>query len=642
MTAIAIAVAAISPLGSAEDLAPPAPGGTARVAIARDEELAAAGLTRPLSGRVDDRRLARASVPDEARGDRAAHLLAVAMAELAASLDAARPGWRHERVAAAIGTSSGGMRSMQDAFTAMARGEALDPVVARRATYFAPLAPALAAAGLSATRLAHCSQVLAACAASTFAIGLGARWLARDAADVVLCGGYDAMALLVAAGFEAIRATTASGPRPFRRERDGMALGEGAGLIALVRADRARDRAPRFAVLGFGASSDAVHVTAPDRSGDGLARAAEAALRDAGRRGEDVVLVSAHATATPFNDAMEARAIRRAAPGGPVVQPLKAQIGHALGAAGVLETIAAAEALGAGVAPPAAGEGELDPDAAVRLLRCAEAMPEGAPDPLVLKISAAFGGSNAALVLGRIGKREPVRTPRPVHVAARARVRGAEEATAALDRAAVPLERRAKLDPLSLLACGAVAQLLADGARLEGAGIVAGHAMATLDIDARYFARILERGAPAAEPRAFPATSPNVCAGLASILFQLTGPSAATCSGVDGGTEALALAAELVAAGDVDRVVVVAPDLVGPAARAVMAAGFPGVACPEDGAVAVLVAADPGPGHRRIPLDLRPAHDGPLAGHLALEATLDRIAADEDPGAPPSASEVGP
>jgi hypothetical protein len=226
--------------------------------------------------------------------------------------------------------------------------------IARGATYFAPFDEALARVGLPRPATLLRSHVLTACSASTLAIGLGKRWLERGACDVAIVGGYDAVSVFVAAGFEALRATTASHPRPFRVGRDGMSLGEGAGILVLV-----REPGPApvlFRIAGFGASTDAVHITAPDRTGGGLARAARAALDDAAWGAEHIDLVSAHATATPFNDPMEARALREVLGAvdleqWPVVQPLKAQIGHTLGAAGVLETMAAAAALGASGRP---------------------------------------------------------------------------------------------------------------------------------------------------------------------------------------------------------------------------------------------------------------------------------------------------
>src|SRR5262249_49908544 len=152
--------------------------------------------------------------------------------------------------------------------------------LAGSATYFAPLDYALAEVGLA--RVARRTQILAACAASTIAIGVATRWLDRGACDLCIAGGYDAVSVFVAAGFEAPRAATASRMRPFRIGRDGMSLGEGAGVLALVREEDTNGAPVLFRVAGFGASTDAVHITAPDRTGSGLARAAEAALRDAG------------------------------------------------------------------------------------------------------------------------------------------------------------------------------------------------------------------------------------------------------------------------------------------------------------------------------------------------------------------------
>jgi 3-oxoacyl-[acyl-carrier-protein] synthase-1/3-oxoacyl-[acyl-carrier-protein] synthase II len=320
------------------------------------------------------------------------------------------------------------------------------------------------------------------------------------------------------------------------------------------------------------------------------------------------------------------------------LQPLKAQIGHTLGAAGVLETIAAGLALEADLVPGAVLSGALDPACPVRLLAATASLAEASPavaasgQACVLKVSAAFGGSNAALVLGRTAPTATgagVAASRPslraVYLSARARVVGGVEARVALEQAGVPPERLAKLDSLSLLACGAVAELVRGGARVAGAGVVAGHALATLDIDERFFSRILVRGAGAGEPRTFPATSPNVCAGHAAILFGLTGPSAATCGGLDGGAEALALASDLIAAGDADAIVVVAVDELGPAGAEVLRRGFPAARAPAPGAVAALLTATPGPGRVEVPLGSAPLHEGPLVGHEALTARLDAL-----------------
>ena len=569
-----LAFGAVSALGEGRDaIDAGTPGEAARVAIGHDAELAAAGLARPHA--------ARARVPP-GTDDRATWLLRRALELCLGGLDGVRPFWRAERVGLVVGTSSGGMRGAEVAFGRMARAEpCVDP---EGATYHGPVARVARESGL---RLDPVMVVLGACASSVLSIGLASRWLSRGECDVVLAGGFDDVTVFVAAGFEALRATTASPPpRPFRVGRDGMALGEGAGVVALARV-RPRERARAF-VTGFGAASDAVHLTAPDREGKALARAVAAALEEAGRPHID--LVSPHATATPFNDPVEARVLAAALgaatdSGAPVVAPFKAQIGHTLGAAGVLETLMCVDALERGVLPAAAGHGEIDSAAQVRLLERAEA---GSPRS-ALKMACAFGGANAALVLQSSPGASTPRTARPSFVSSAVHV-GAElpaaKLLAAIGDGVTTLDRIDRSDALVRLALAAVAALRSTGAQLSGAGIVVGTALATLETNAVYGARIRERGACMAEPRRFPYTSPNAVAGECSIAFGLTGPGFSVGGGLHAGLEALAAAALLVEGGDAERVVVVAVDDAGPATRAL---GYAGLCT---GAVATLLSAD--------------------------------------------------
>nr|WP_240808101.1 beta-ketoacyl synthase N-terminal-like domain-containing protein [Polyangium spumosum] len=519
-----------------------------------------------------------------------------------------------------------------------ARGDEHE-ALARRATYFAPFDEAFAAAGLAEEHVHKRAHLVAACAASTLAIGLGLRWLDRGACDLVIAGGYDALSGFVATGFEALRATTASRPRPFRVGRDGMSLGEGAGLVALVREENTRGAAVFVRVAGFGASTDAVHITAPDRTGDGLARAGERAIADSGLAPAAIGLVSAHATATPFNDAMEARAIGRifegssapstlggsapasgaAPPNPPVVHPFKAQIGHTLGAAGVLESLAAADALRRGIAPAAAGDGELDPDAAVSLLERAEARPLGA----ALKLSAAFGGANAALVLTNTPSGRAPRRARPVYLQAHAGVTSVDLVELAA-LTGVARDRLARLDPLCRLGMRAVAELARVVGReaLVGAGIVVGHALATLDTNDRFDARRRARGPGSVDPRLFPATSPNAVAGECAIVYQLRGPSFAVSAGLGGGAEALSAGAELVAMGDADRVVVLAVDDAGPAARDLLSFVSASERPFAEGAVALLLGVSAENALASIDPDICADHHAGPVGHLALQAKV--------------------
>lgn len=626
MTAVcAIAVGAVSALGLADQASHAGNvGEPARVVIRRDEELATAGLQRPFCARA-------VATPNASRfEDRAAALLFEAFAQVGRALDEARPGWREGRIGLSIGTSSGGMLCAERFFRlreARARGVDVpaDELAraARGATYFAPLDDALRAFGLSGTIVCRKTHLVAACAASTLAMGVGLRWLERGACDLVLAGGYDAVSVFVAMGFEALRATTASQSRPFRVGRDGMSLGEGAGVVALVRDKERRGARPLFYLAGFGASTDAVHITAPDRTGSGLARAGRRAMVDAGVSATEIGLVSAHGTATPFNDAMESRAIAtmfQDAPA-PIVHPYKAQIGHTLGAAGVLESLAVVDALARGVAPAAAGEGVLDSDAAVTLLDRTEVRPLEAG----LKLSAAFGGANAALVLSRAASARPSRVLRPAYLRAVARISPAD-VTSLSEMIGVPRDRLARLDALCKLGLRAVAELgqIVGAETFRGAGVIVGHGLATLDTNDRFDARRRAKGPIYVDPRLFPATSPNAVAGECAIVFGLTGPSFGVNAGFDGGSEALSVGAELVAAGDADQMVIVAVDDAGPAARDLLQWSGQGHRRLEEGAIALLISASGTNAVGQVDVDLPPSEGHGPIGHLAL---LDRLQA---------------
>lgn len=620
MSAAIVAFGAWSPLGrGAEAASAGCAGECARVALRPDEAFANMGLRSPVAGRV-------ANAPDGI--GRPAALLRGALGDCTAALDIVRPGWRDGRVGLALGTSSGGMLAAERFIGALARGEPPEPEVARGAMYFAAVQEAVRAQ--LRRPVSPATVVLSACASSTIALGLALRWIERDACDVVLAGGFDAIARFVVAGFESLHATTATLPHPFAIDRDGLAVGEGACVLALVGAP-----APGAIgeLRGFGAAGDAVHLTAPDREGRGLARAAARALASSGLDASLVDLVSAHATSTPYNDAAEARGLRAvlgARAADVPVHPFKAQIGHTMGAAGALETLAAVDALARQLAP-AAVQGAADPDVRVTLLARAEPRPLRA----ALKLSAAFGGATAALVLAPACAKAHsfvrggpgascMHVPRPrgpayvLDVAAVRTMPSVQQLGLRIPSRAARLGRACEMSHLALMALSE----LATRQDLAGAGIVVGHAYATIDVNYMFYARVLERGPAAAEPQRFPYTTPQAVGGECSIAFGLTGPNVSVGSGLHGGLEALAVGAELVEAGDADRIVVVAADVPGRAVRALAeAAGWP---VPELGAVAVLLGREPGSGggaRRVLSYEVElggPAGEPLRIGHLAL------------------------
>jgi 3-oxoacyl-[acyl-carrier-protein] synthase-1/3-oxoacyl-[acyl-carrier-protein] synthase II len=429
-----------------------------------------------------------------------------------------------------------------------------------------------------------------ACASSALALGLGARWLELGRCELVIAGGYDAESDWVGAGFDSLKATSSAPPRSFRHERDGMALGEGAAVLAL---ERVSTRAYGF-IAGFGATTDAVHITAPDRTGSGLARAAKLALGDAGLASDDVPCVSVHGTGTPYNDASEAAALREvfgARAGELWLHAFKPSLGHTLGAASALESLAALSALERGLWPASAGTGSPMPELPARLLERSE--PAGFEH--CLKLATAFGGANAALVLSRSPGAPQKRAERPVHMAAIGPVCRELELSRAMPQLVAAPERLPRSDTLSSLAIAAASEVLGH-ARIERlrTGVVVGTVGATLEADAAFGERILARGVEQAEPRRFPATSPNACPGHVAIAFGLGGPSHAVGAGADAAFEAVRVACDWVAAGDADAMLVIAVEQVGETSQRALAPH--GVTELEQGALALLVtAAEQGP-----------------------------------------------
>lgn len=244
-------------------------------------------------------------------------------------------------------------------------------------------------------------SVSSACASGALAIGAALDALRDGGATTAVAGGADSLCHLTFAGFNSLRIVDAERCRPFRRRRQGLNLGEGAGMLVLETLENARRRGarPLAELLGAGASCDAHHMTAPHPQGAGAARALRSALDDAGVDAADVGFVNAHGTGTPQNDAAEWRAIEqvfgeraRRIP----VTATKGAVGHLLGSSGAIEAVATVQCLDAGAAHAAAGDGAADEDLGVDLV-VGDARPL-APDCTAVSTSFGFGGANAVLV----------------------------------------------------------------------------------------------------------------------------------------------------------------------------------------------------------------------------------------------------
>jgi 3-oxoacyl-[acyl-carrier-protein] synthase II len=311
-----------------------------------------------------------------------------------------------ERVGCVLGTGIGGIGTLVD-------GQ--DTLRERGGEYVSPLSVPLmmSNAGAAALSMRHGLRgpslaVSSACASGAHALGTALRMLQSGEADAVVAGGSEAgLTPLARAAFSALDALSDSGiSRPFDARRDGFVMGEGAAVLVLERAGGAEARGARVLgrLRGYGASSDAHHLTAPREDGQGQAGAIAAALADAGVDAGEIDYVNAHGTSTPLNDRAETRALKLALGARAREIPVsstKSAIGHLLGAAGAVEAVATLLALRDRVAPPTLGFAEAEegldldyvPDAARPL-----GAPAGRP-ALAISNSFGFGGHNAVLCL---------------------------------------------------------------------------------------------------------------------------------------------------------------------------------------------------------------------------------------------------
>jgi 3-oxoacyl-[acyl-carrier-protein] synthase II len=246
--------------------------------------------------------------------------------------------------------------------------------------------------------------VSSACASGGLAIEQAVRAVRSGEVDLAFAGGTDSLCLTTYSGFNALRVVDEQPCRPFRSDRAGMSLGEGAAAMVLETLEHARARGarPLAEILGAGSSCDANHMTAPQAEGVGAAAAIERALADAELGPGEIDFINAHGTGTPLNDAAECAALRRVfgdRTGTLPTEATKGVLGHLLGAAGAVEAVAAVVGLLAREVHPTPGGGEIDPTFSIGLLldgpRAVPGMRRAA------SISLGFGGANSAVIVGR-------------------------------------------------------------------------------------------------------------------------------------------------------------------------------------------------------------------------------------------------
>jgi 3-oxoacyl-[acyl-carrier-protein] synthase II len=343
------------------------------------------------------------------RTDRFAQLVLAAAREAvtASGLDFAGNG-DNRNVAVIIGTGIGGLGTLLDSYDTM-----LERGPQRVSALMVPMMMPNSGAGHIALQYGIHGPAMSlnsACATGSNAIGEAAEMIQRGTAEVVICGGGDSvvhpLALAAMHNMGAVSARNDDpqrASRPFDAGRDGFVMGEGAGVLILESLRHARRRgAPiRAELVGYGASCDAFHITAPDENGAGAALSMTTALRSAGLRPDEIDYINAHGTSTPLNDRIETMAIHTVF--GPhaarvPVSSTKSIVGHLMGAAGAVEAIACVRTLETGVVHPTINYETPDPDCDLDYVpnKARQVNPRTA-----LSNSFGFGGHNATLIFRR-------------------------------------------------------------------------------------------------------------------------------------------------------------------------------------------------------------------------------------------------
>lgn len=307
-----------------------------------------------------------------------------------------------------IGTAIGGITTLMAEYdTLLARGPG------RVSPFLMPMMLPDMSSGQLSIRLGAKGvnyALVSACASGADSIGEAANIIRRGDAEAALAGGTEAAITPISmAGFAAAKALTsanddpARASRPFDARRDGFVMGEGAGTLLLESEDHALARGANILaeLAGYGATSDAFHITQPDENGEGAARAMRKALTEAGLATDDIDYVNAHGTSTLMNDKLETLALKKVFGEYAYELPVsstKSMTGHLLGAAGAVEAAICILAMQHGIVPPTANYEVPDPECDLDYV---PNVARSAPLEAVMTNSLGFGGHNASLIFRR-------------------------------------------------------------------------------------------------------------------------------------------------------------------------------------------------------------------------------------------------
>ncbi|MFO7728852.1 MAG: beta-ketoacyl-[acyl-carrier-protein] synthase family protein [Desulfonatronovibrio sp.] len=339
-----------------------------------------------------------AYVQDDDLKDKNEYTLTVRYALQAAKEAMSQSGWSKSdfkglKIGVCVGTTVGSTLNSEDFYREYLEEKHPDMTPVHRFLHSNPASALARELGLNGP----CQTVVNACSSGTDAIGIGAGWIKSGLCDVVVAGGTDELCRVTYNGFASLMILDASACRPFDRRRQGLNLGEGAGLVVLESASLRHfsEKNNLGRVLGYGTACDAYHLTAPHPQGRGLRQALTQALQLSKTPVSEIAFVNAHGTGTRDNDKVEAMILEDVLPDIPFLST-KGYTGHALGAAGGIEAVFTLACLNLGRIPQSAGFAEADQDMTAMPVQEVTRVRGNA----AISQSLAFGGNNAVLILG--------------------------------------------------------------------------------------------------------------------------------------------------------------------------------------------------------------------------------------------------
>jgi 3-oxoacyl-[acyl-carrier-protein] synthase II len=498
-----------------------------------------------------------------------------------------------ERWGVVIGTCNAGLLAGEEWYRQRKEGKDPDPKLLLLVEPQAMSEAVSGAFGIKGPVL----SVDTACAASANAIGYGAELIRLGHVDAVLAGGADAFSDILIAGFNSLESLSPEPAAPYSIDRQGLSLGEGAGMLVLMREDVAKEQGATILaeVAGYGLSADGYHPTAPHPEGKGAARAIKTGLRMAGISPDQVDYVNSHGTGTAKNDTAETAATKAGlgedAARKVAVSSTKSMIGHLLGGAGAVEAIVTVQALQNQVAPPTANFTEPDPECDL------DYVPNEAREmkiQVAVSNNFAFGGANASVTFLHPDVRDE---PPPAVDVDRVAITGIGALTTAgtdldslweaysSDRDTTTSENgarvgrvdftpgdflgpkeRKRVDRLGLFSIISTklalddAGVTVDDDNRERIGVILGTGVGPMESMEQFAAGVIEEGASGANPAVFPNTVYNAAGGQVAIKVGLIGSATTVTAGHAAGACSLTYGFDLTSRDHADAIICLGAD----------------------------------------------------------------------------------